>query len=309
MKIAIIGAGAMGSLFGARLASVGESVWLLDTSEPHVRAIREKGLAVVTTKGETIAFPQATTDYADIGTVDLLIIFVKSAATRAAAESAAELLGPNTAVLTLQNGYGNAQVLAEVLGKERVIAGTTAQGATLLEPGRILHGGDGLTHIGEFCGGISPRLQQIAALLSRAGFATTAENEIAPLLWGKLIINAGINALSAITGLENGKLIECGETRTILEMAVSEAAKVAAALEIQLPYDDPVAEVTKVAIATAKNRSSMLQDLDAARITEIDAINGAIVREAARLGLAAPVNQVLVLLIKALERKKVSSVD
>lgn len=302
MKIAIIGAGAMGSLFGGRLALAGEEVWLLDVWEEHVRTITEKGLVIAAKDGEATARPRATTAPAEVGPADLVIVFVKATATEGAARTAATLLGPNTAVLTLQNGYGNAEAIAAVVGKERVIAGTTAQGATLLGPGRIMHAGGGETHIGEMGGGVTPRLERIAAILSSAGIATVCDADVVSLIWGKLVVNVGINALTGITGLRNGELADYGETREVLAMAVNEAVTVADAAGVKLPYPDPVDKVLAVAVATHQNRSSMLQDLSGGRLTEIDAINGAVVREGARLGVATPVNAVLTLLIKALEK-------
>ncbi len=302
MKIAIIGAGAMGSLFGGRLALAGEDVWLLDVWEEHVRTISDKGLTIATAAGDLVARPKATTKPEDIGTADLVIVFVKSSATRAAAETTAGLLGPDTAVLTLQNGYGNAEAIAEVVGAARVIAGTTAQGATLLGPGRIMHGGSGDTHIGELGGGITDRLEKVAACLTRAGIQTVADDNVASLIWGKLVVNVGINALTAITGLKNGELADHEETRQVLAMAVEEAVRVADAAGVKLPYDNAVEKVLAVAVATAQNRSSMLQDLSGGRRTEIDAINGALVREGERVGVATPVNKVLTLLIKVLEK-------
>lgn len=302
MKIAIIGAGAMGSLFGGRLALAGEEVWLLDLWEEQVRAIHGKGLTIATAAGDLIARPKATTRAEDIGRADLVIIFVKSTATRAAAATAASLLGPESSVLTLQNGYGNAEEIAAVVGRERVIAGTTAQGATLLGPGRIMHGGGGETHIGELDGGISPRLEKIAATLTRAGIPTVGDDNVASLIWGKLIINVGINALTGITGLKNGELADFPTTRELSALAVAEAVRVAEAAGVKLPYAEPAEKVMSVAAATAENRSSMLQDLSGGRLTEIDAINGAVVREGERLGVPTPVNRTLTLLIKALEQ-------
>jgi 2-dehydropantoate 2-reductase len=302
MKIAIIGAGAMGSLFGGRLALAGEEVWLLDVWEEHVRTIGDKGLSIATTAGDIVARPRATTKAGEIGPAELVIIFVKSTATAQAAATARTLLGPDTAVLTLQNGYGNAETIAAAVGADRVIAGTTAQGATLLGPGRIMHGGSGETHIGELGGGITARLEKIAACLTRAGIATVADGNVASLIWGKLIVNVGINALTGITGLKNGELADHEETRQVLALAVEEAVKVADAAGVALPYANPVEKVLGIAVATAQNRSSMLQDLSGGRKTEIEAINGALVREGERLGVATPVNQVLTLLIKALEK-------
>lgn len=302
MKIAIIGAGAMGSLFGGRLALAGEEVWLLDVWEEHVRTIREQGLTIVTAAKDIPTRPNATTKLEEIGQADLVVIFVKSTATKAAAQTAKRLLGPATAVMTLQNGYGNAETIAAIVGAERVIAGTTSQGATLLGPGRIMHGGSGETHIGELAGGRSERLEKIASALTRAGVPTVGDDNVTALIWGKLVINVGINALTGITGLKNGQLADYDETKEVLAMAVEEAVAVADAAGVTLPYADPVDKVLAIAVATAENRSSMLQDLAGGRMTEIDAINGAIVREGFRRGVPTPVNKTLTMLIKTLEK-------
>jgi 2-dehydropantoate 2-reductase len=302
VKIAIIGAGAMGSLFGGRLALAGEEVWLLDVWEEHVRTIREQGLTIVTAAKEIPTRPNATMRPEEIGQADLVIIFVKSTVTKAAAQTAKKLLGPDTAVLTLQNGYGNAETIAAVVGAERVIAGTTAQGATLLGPGRIMHGGSGETHIGELGGGRSERQEKIASALTRSGIPTVGDDNVTSLIWGKLIVNVGINALTGITGLKNGQLADFDETKEVLAMAVEEAVAVATAAGVTLPYADPVDKVLAIAVATAENRSSMLQDLTGGRVTEIDAINGAIVREGFRRGVPTPVNRTLTMLIKTLEK-------
>lgn len=304
MKIAIIGAGAMGSLFGARLSQAGHEVWLLDLWREHVDVINRDGLTVITGEGRLTARPLATTDAAAIGQAGLVIVFVKAGNTAAAAQTALSLLGPETAVLTLQNGYGNAEELAEVLDPARIIAGTTAQGATILGPGLIRHGGDGETHIGDFAGGVTERVTRLAKALTVAGIPALAEADVKSLIWGKLIINAGINALTGITGLQNGRLLQFPQTKQLMELLVLEAVAVAAATGVDLPYDKPVEKVAAVAAATAQNRSSMLQDLDNARLTEIDAINGAIVRMGAKAGVPTPVNETLMLLIKTLEKIK-----
>ena len=229
MKIAIIGAGAMGSLFGGRLALAGQEVWLLDIWREHIDAVNQAGLSIISEGQELVAHPKAAQNAAAVGTADLLLIFVKSGDNAAAAKTARELCGSSTTVLTLQNGYGNAEELAELLGSEKIIAGTTAQGATLLGPGKVLHGGNGQTHIGEFSGKKTPRLAAVASILTSAGIPTTVETDVNSLIWGKLIVNVGINALTAITGVRNGMLAEYPETRKIMELAVLEAATVATA--------------------------------------------------------------------------------
>ena len=302
MRIAIIGAGAMGSLFGGKLVSAGHEVWLYDIWQDHVDKINRDGLVIVSSAGETTVRPRATTDSGEIVSAELVIVFVKATATREAAKIAATLMGPDSAVLTLQNGYGNAEKLAEAVGRERVLAGVTSHGATLLGPGHIKHAGSGETHIGQLNGDISDRTRRIAVLMTDAGIATTVDGDVASLIWGKLLINVGINALTAITGLKNGQLNDYEETRELMRLVVDEAEHVAKATGIKLPYADSFAKVAATAQATAENKSSMLQDISNHRLTEIDVINGAVVNEGKRLGIATPINQALTLIVHTLEK-------
>lgn len=306
MKIVIIGAGAMGGLFAARLAAAGEDVSVVDVWAEHVETIRTQGLILETGEGEVRTKPAAVTRVEDLAAcaADLVIVFVKSGMTAAAARSAQTILGPVGRVLTLQNGLGNAEIIAEVFGADRVLAGTTAQGATLIGPGRIRHGGRGDTHIGRLTGPVDDFCREAAMILSRAGIPAIAEDAVQSLIWGKLVINVGINALTALLRFTNGQLNDHAETRELVKLAVAEAVQVAAASDVRLPYDNAVEKVLAVAAATATNRSSMLQDILRGRATEIDAINGALVREGVRLGVPTPVNATLTLLIKALEKQQ-----
>lgn len=309
MKIAIIGAGAMGSLFGGKLVSAGHEVWLYDIWQDHVDKINRDGLVIASAVGETTVRPQATTDSGKIGSAELVIVFVKATATRAAAKTALTLMGADSIVLTVQNGYGNAEKLAEVVGRERVLAGVTSHGATMLGPGHIKHAGSGETHIGQLNAGISDRTRRIAALMTDAGIVTTADGDVASLIWGKLLINVGINALTAITGLKNGQLNDYEETRELMRLVVDEAEHVVRAAGIKLPYSDSFAKIADIAQATAENKSSMLQDISNNRLTEIDVINGAVVNEGKRLGIATPFNQVLTLLVHTLEKCGTRKID
>ena len=303
MKIAVIGAGAMGSLFGAYLAKAGEAVMVVDIWQEHVAAIRSQGLMLGEPAGDEVVRLDAMLGTGGLEPVDLVILFVKSAATQAAATDAAALLRPGGRVLTLQNGLGNAEAIAEIVGAERVLAGTTAQGATLLGPGRVRHGGSGETHIGRLSGEADAFCHEVAALLTNAGLPTVVEPDVRSLIWGKLIINTGINALTALLRLRNGQLADLAETRQLLALAVEEAVKVARAAGVQLPYEKPLEKVLAVAVATGQNQSSMLQDVLRGSPTEIAVINGAIVREGERLGVATPVNRTLTLLVQALENQ------
>jgi 2-dehydropantoate 2-reductase len=196
---------------------------------------------------------------------------------------------------------GNVEAIAEILGNANIIAGTTAHGATMLGPGRMKHAGSGKTIIGELSGIKTSRLEAIANVFNQAGLETEISDNVFGLLWDKLLVNVGINALTAITGLQNGRLVEIPELKEILEIAVSEGWEVAKTKGIKLNFEDPVAHTKAVCIATAENRSSMLQDVLNHRKTEIQMINGAILKEGQNLGIKTPVNMVLVNLIKNIE--------
>ncbi len=300
MKIAIIGAGAMGSLFGALLANARADVWLVDVWAEHVQAINTKGLRIEW-QGETRTLPvRATTDPADIGTADLILIFVKATQTLAAAETAATLAHEKTLVLTLQNGMGNADTLAGAMDPASIIAGTTAHGATLLGPGHIRHAGRGATTIGMWDSTDDTRIKTIVDLFTMAGIEIEARSDIRKIIWEKLLVNVGINAITALTHIQNGQILDLDVTRNLCRAAVEEAAAVAVALNISL-REDIVEHVFNIAKATGGNRSSMGQDVDHQRLTEISAINGAVVSEANNVGIPVPVNQTLTALVETLQ--------
>jgi 2-dehydropantoate 2-reductase len=301
MKIAIMGAGAMGSLFGAKLSPLAD-VWLVDPWVAHIHVMQREGLLLTGLDGESsVVLVQATTDPDEIGgEVDLAIIFVKSHQTAEAARWAKPLLKPGGLALTLQNGLGNLEVIAGVLGAERAIQGVTAHGATLVGPGQVRHAGQGMTHIASKPS-VASQLNQVIKLFKQAGFETEASENLDTLLWGKLIINVAINPLTAILRVLNGQLVEVKAARELMMAAVDEAVRVAEVKGINLPYDDAHERVRTVAIATGRNRSSMLSDVLRHVPTEIDVINGVIVREGAKLDVPTPVNQSLVWLVKAIE--------
>jgi len=301
MKIAIVGPGAMGSLFAAYLSKSKEEVWLLDKNAERAEKISNKGLNVEGISGDWQAKVNAAAKAEAIGEVDLVIICVKSYDTKEAIISAKQLVGRETTVLTLQNGLGNIEIIGEVVGQERVIGGVTNQGATLLDIGRIRHAGRGETIIGRIDGKIPVELRQIREIFNKVGLETRISRDIKGLLWSKLIINCGINALTGLTRLNNGRLIEFDGSSRVLRDAVTEAVKVAKKKKIKLIYDDPLAKVEAVCEATATNVSSMLQDVLKKKRTEIDSINGVIVRQAKSLGINVPVNSVLVDLVKTIE--------
>ncbi len=302
MKIAVVGAGAMGSLFGALLAEAGNEVYLYDVWVEHVQAVNRNGVSVEREASTRQVKLAATTDPKQIGQTELVIVFVKSTRTRQAAETAQQIAGADGTVLTLQNGMGNADVIAEFIAPEHILAGTTSHGATMLGPGRIRHAGIGPTIIGTWADSSQglQRAEKFADLFNQAGIETRAIEDVRSVIWNKLLINIGINAITALTGIKNGQLLDLEVTRRLSQAAVTEAMAVARAQGVDV-YPDAVQRVFQVAEATGANRSSMGQDVDHHRQTEISTINGFIVREAERLGLDAPVNAALTALIQTLE--------
>lgn len=299
MKFLVVGPGAMGCLFAARLSKAGHDVTLLDYREERADFIDRNGVSLKGLSGDfNMRVPATTGKVSDMPEVVLLC--VKANQTRTAAENLEPWLGPGVTVLTLQNGLGNVEILKGILGDERVIGGVTAEGATLLGPGQARHAGQGQTVIG--AEGIAGRAApNIVSAFDAAGFDTRSSDNVNDLIWGKLIVNVGINALTAITRLRNGLLPTVAGTRMVMEMAISEAVSVATAKGINIPYPDPLERVMGVCEATASNVASMLQDVLSNRITEIDFINGAVVREAKAFNIPTPVNHTLTCLVQAIQ--------
>ncbi|MFA5437925.1 MAG: 2-dehydropantoate 2-reductase [Candidatus Omnitrophota bacterium] len=301
MKIVIVGPGALGSLLAAFLIRSKEEVWLLDHNKERSQEIAQSGIKVEGVSGNWQVSPKISADINEIGPADLLIISVKSYDTKQAISAIKPLIKEDSAVLTLQNGIGNIEIITEAIGSERVIAGVTNLGATFIKPGFIRHAGKGETAIGRIDGKMTVKMRSIRQIFNKAGLETKISRDIKGLIWSKLIVNSGINALSAIVRLNNGRLTEFEGTKKIMRETVTEAMRIAKRKRIKLLFDDPLAKVEAVAEATGPNISSMLQDVLRKKRTEIDFINGVIVRQGQELGIPVPVNQVLVDLIKTIE--------
>ncbi len=301
MKIVIVGPGAIGCLFAAYLAKSKEEIWLLDKNNQRAAKINECGISLEGSSGCWQSKPKITANSQDIGQADLILICVKSFHTKIAIEQIKPLLAQETKILTLQNGIGNLEIISELIGEERVIAGVTNEGATLIDIGKIRHAGRGETIIGAINGKTPVQMRAIREIFNQVGLECKMSRDIKSLLWSKLIINVGINALSAITRLPNGKLIEFEGTKRILRDAVTEAARIAKRKRIKLIFDDPLAKVEAVCEGTQGNLSSMLQDVLRKKRTEVDFINGVIVRLGQELGIDVPTNKFLLDLIKTME--------
>jgi 2-dehydropantoate 2-reductase len=291
----IVGTGAMACLFASRLSAAGVGVAMLGTWQEGLEALRAHGVRVAGDGGEQ-AYPVRVVDEpTQCADARFALVLVKSWQTARAARQLAECLAPDGLALTLQNGLGNREALADALGAERVALGVTTIGATLVGPGLVRPGGEGATLLGEH-----PRLGPLVDLLRQAGFAVDVVPEADDLLWSKLVINAAINPLTALLRVPNGELAARPPARALMGAAAREAADVAEALGHRLTYADPVVVSEDVARRTAVNHSSMLQDVQRDAPTEIDAICGAIVAAGEECGVPTPVNRTLWLLVKAI---------
>ena len=301
----MLGAGALGSAIGGTLARGGSDVTFVDPFEAHVDAINRSGLRMQTGAEERVVRVKAVTTASTLSPMDLVIVLVKSFHTRAAIEAAApRIVGPGTVVMSLQNGMGHEDILADAIGREHVMAGKTYVGGVFLEPGRIIAGTEGKeTLIGELNGNVSDRARAIAAEFGRAGLTTIVSDNIAATIWDKLLINVATGAVAGITRLTYGDLYQVPEIEASAIAAVAEAMAVAKAEGIKLSITDPRdAWVKASAGLPAAFKTSMLQSLEKGQMTEIDFINGAVVRAGAKVNVPTPVNSTLVACIKGIER-------
>jgi len=293
-SILIVGTGAMASIFGARLSPYAD-VTLLGTWEAGLAALQEHGVRLVEHDGAERTYPlRATSALKECTGHKYALVLVKSWQTARSARHLESCLAPGGIALTLQNGLGNLETLQERLGEERAALGVTTVGATLLGPGHVRAGGEGPTYMV-----LDSRLLPIVGLLQRAGFEVVFEDDLENAVWGKLVVNTGINPITALLGIRNGELLESEPAHTLLCEVANETANVARARGVHLPFDDPGEWVAHIARQTATNCSSMLQDLQRGAPTEIDAISGAVVREGEGLGVPTPINATLQHLVRA----------
>jgi len=304
MKICILGSGALGSTIGGVLTEGGLEVYLIDPWTEHVNAMNRQGLILREDSSERAVKVRAATDCQGIGPADLILVLVKSYHTREAIKNAGPMIGDQTVVLSFQNGLGNEDILAEVVGKERVIGGRTFAGGVLLSPGHVITGRKGKqTYIGELNGRVTERVNKIAEQFNQTGLETIISSNIIGIMWDKLLINVATGALSGMTRLPYGELYKVKEVMDCAVEAVSEAIAVAKAMGVELTITDP----KKIWLKAAENlppdfKASMLQDIEKGSRTEIDSINGSVVRLGEKHGIPTPVNRVLVAGIKGIEQ-------
>jgi 2-dehydropantoate 2-reductase len=308
MQWVIIGAGNMGCVYGANLARIGEQVTFLDPWREHVDQINGHGLRAVGLTGDFVVQTRAVTDATQAPQADAVLIAVNSYTTADAASAAKEVLKQEGFCLTIQNGVGNVEILAEALGGHRVLAGLSFQSGDLAAPGLIRHTNNGPTYLGELDGAHSKRLLEVERLFMEARLNPVVVKDIVVTLWSKFVHNCGINAICAITGLRPGNIREVAALDEFQTRIIEEAVTLVRAKGIALADADPLAAI-KEYCAHKFHRVSMAQHLDRGRPTEIDALNGFVARESKALGLAAPCNDALTRLVKGREHIPIRTGD
>jgi 2-dehydropantoate 2-reductase len=297
-----MGAGAVGGYFGARLAAAGNEVHFIARG-PHLEAMRQRGLLVKDPDGDLVVRPaRATEDPSKVGEVDLVLFTVKSTGTREAAVAMRPLLGPRTAVLCLQNGVENEDVLTEVVGVGRVIPGVAYVGAEVTEPGVVTHTAMGRIALGERSGEVSERVKEIAKAFEDAGIHASSSTDITTAKWRKLVWNAAFNPITALTGQTVFEALQDDDIKEMANAAMREVIAVAQALGLAVSEDD-VPKGENVRSQKAMSKTSMLQDVERGRPTEIEALSGAVVRAGHRVGVPTPINAALRALVKAKEAR------
>jgi 2-dehydropantoate 2-reductase len=304
MKIAIVGCGAMGSVYAALLGAAGHEVWAIDAWREHVEAMRSNGLRLEGASGDRTVRLNATTQAAEAGLCDLVIIATKAMHVEPAAESVRALLGPDTLVLSIQNGLGGPDTAARVLGRERLLVGVVGGfGASMRGPGHAHHNGWELVRLGELSGPITPRLEKVAEVWRSGGFKVKCFDDIGQLVWEKLICNVCFSGTCALTEFTIAQVMNDPDAWEVASGCAKEAYAVARAKGVRLDIEEPVAYVRNFGSKIPDARPSMLLDHMAGRMSEIDAINGAIPVAGKALGVATPYNTVVSALVRAKERR------
>jgi len=301
VRIAVVGAGAMGSIFGARFREAGHDAVLVDVAKAVVDRVNADGVSVTRGGEEKVTRIAATSDPAAAGVADVVVFFVKCYHTASAAETARPMVGPETVVASLQNGWGNGDVLAGVYDPEQVVVGVTYNSGTVLEPGKVAHPGVGATYMGPYAGESPAGAERLAGALADGGLEANVISPIRPEIWKKLILNAATLPTAALTGMNAGALTAHGRMKELVSETAREAVAVARSLGYDISEEERLDAIHGLLERAGPARASMLQDFEAGRQTEIDVINGAVVKAAEEKGVPVPLNRAFVALVKGWE--------
>lgn len=302
MKVAVIGCGAMGSIYAAKLAAAGNEVLVVDRHQPGIDQIAQHGLRVTGPDYDQTVQLRANT-VAPAETMDLIVLAVKAADVATAAQQAVPMLGDKTSVLTIQNGLGSADTVADIVGDQRLAVGIASGfGAARVAPGHVRHNAMRAMRFGAYSSLPPSTVESIAQAWADAGFDAAAVTDIAAMQWEKLICNVAYSAPCALTGMTVGQVMDDPEMGPVSRAAAKEAWRVAFASDIDIKVSDPVEHVRAFGAGMPDAKPSALLDHEARRVSEIDVINGAVPRQGARVGVDAPVNATLTALVKTIER-------
>lgn len=302
MRIAVLGGGAMGALFGGYLSRENDVI-LVDVSTALVEKVRADGVTIQEPDGGAASYQvQAMSQTEGQAPVDLMIVFVKAMFSHGALEQNRGMIGPDTYLMTLQNGSGHEQTLLEFADEDHVIIGTTQHNSAVIEPGVVRHGGSGLTHIGSLSG-VPGRLDEIAKTMTACGLATDCSANVQKLIWEKLFTNVSASVLTAVLQVPLGFIAEDPNAWSICERLVREAVDVANADGMGFDAQQKVDEVRQVCVNSPQGLTSIYADIRDGRKSEVDTISGSVVRASRRNKTPAPTHEAVVALVKAMEAK------
>ena len=304
MRIAVIGGGAMGSIYGGRL-SLKNEVYLVDTSKAVIDAINQNGLILEENGQDNKYSPQALTSTEGLKPVDLIILFVKALYSRSALEANKKIIADNTYVMTLQNGSGHEDILSEFVSKERIIIGTTEDNGAVLSPGHVRHGGKGNTNVGMLVNDNEKFLLKLKEAFDSCGFNVKIHENIQQLIWNKLFVNVAFSAVTGILKSEMGFIASCDYAMNLSKSLLHEAVTVAHALGLEADEEKLLAEIKSVSENSPNGVTSICADLRAGRKTEVDTISGSVIRAAKRCKIDVPCHEFIVNMIHAMENYNV----
>ena len=303
MRIAVIGAGAMGSIYGGHL-SLHNDVYLVDTNQAIVDHINQNGLIVQENGSDVIYHPTAVTSTEGLEPMDLIILFVKSLFSRAALSNNKHLIGPNTYLMTLQNGSGHEDILAEFVPESRIIIGTTEDNGAMLAPGHARRGGTGKTNVGMLVEDTEGFLPKVKEVFDACGFQCKIHENIQQLIWNKLFTNVSLSVVTGVLQVPIGFIAANEHAWNITKQLIHEAVAVAHGLGLEADEEKIVEEVRLVSVNSPEGITSICADLRAGRKTEVNTISGSVVRASKKCGVPAPTHEMMVEMVHAMEERQ-----
>lgn len=303
MKIAVIGAGAMGSIYGGHLSKKNE-VYLVDTNKELIEKIQKDGLVLQENGQDVVYHPNAVTSTEDIGEVDLVILFVKALYSRAALKGNQGIIGKNTYVMTLQNGSGHEDIISEAVAEDQIVIGTTEDNGAVLGLGYVRHGGEGKTNIGMLTEDKNGFLNQMKECFDSCDFNTMIHENIQQLIWAKLFTNVSLSAVTGILQVPMGYIAGNAHAWYLTECLVKEAVAVAHGLGLDFNEEEIIAKVKSASENSPEGITSICADLRAGRKTEVDTISGSVVRASKKCGVPAPTHEFVVEMVHAMEERQ-----